>query len=121
MVSIDSVMRSMKVCPSILRSGFGYPIRRDSPAANRIPSKCVGIDARLLRALEVAEADAESELVALFGAALANNFGDDRDCDFFGRLTTNRNPERRVNVGEAIFGNTARADSFEGGLNPAAR
>src|ERR1700722_6280634 len=75
----------------------------------------------LLRAFEVAEADAECELVAFFGAALADNFGDDRDCDFLGRLATNRNPERRVNVGEALCGNSALSDSLERGLHPAAR
>src|ERR1700676_1621512 len=75
----------------------------------------------LLRAFEVAKADAEGELVAFFGAALADNFGDYRDCDFLGRLPANRDPERRVNVGEALLGNSARADSLERGLHPAAR
>src|SRR5580700_6203244 len=75
----------------------------------------------LLRAFEVAEADAECELVALLGTALADNFGDDRDCDFLGRLTANRDPERRVNVGETLFGNSALPDSLERGLHPAAR
>src|SRR5580700_8545529 len=66
----------------------------------------------LLRAFEVAETDAERELVALFGPALAYYFSDDRDCDFLGSLATDRDTGRRVNVGETLFGDTALADSI---------
>ena len=75
----------------------------------------------LLRALEHAEADAQREIVALAGATLANDLGDDRDCDLLRRLTANGDAERRVNVGEALGRYAALAEALERGLNAAAR
>src|SRR5271169_5865923 len=75
----------------------------------------------LLRALEHAESDAQREIVALVGTALANDLSNDRDCDLLRRLTANGDAERRVNVGEPLARDAALAEALEGGLDAAAR
>ena len=86
-----------------------------------IPSRCFGIDARYFERLRLPKRTPSVNSSRSFGAALADNLRDDRDCDFLGRLAADREAERRVNVGEALLGNPALADSLERGLHPAAR
>src|SRR5208282_297715 len=96
-----------------------------------MPSSCRFIELQLqapamaardsLRAFEGAETHTEREIVALAGAAFANDLRDDRDRNLLRRLATDRDTERRMNVAEPGFGNPALADSIERGLHPAAR
>src|SRR5580704_17348948 len=85
------------------------------------PSRCGFILRALLRALEHAEPDAQREIITLVGATLANDLGDDRDCDLLRRLTADGDAERRVNVGKPLARDAALAEPLKRSLNAAAR
>src|SRR6266436_9959077 len=70
---------------------------------------------------EAAELHAHRELIAQTTAALANDFSNDRDRDFLGRLSADIEPDRGVDLSKLFARETIGFQTIKRGLDAPAR
>src|SRR5581483_1086936 len=119
--SIALRVRRRKVSLPILSSGLGKPIRRDSPAASRIPSIVRATAEPSRCGFEPAELYAEIAGITYAGPPLADDLGDNRHGDFLRGLGAYVHAERRMHLREELFRYAAFGEAIEGRLDASSR